>query len=369
MSASEYTLEQLLRLDAANRRLRLDDSDENSARTQNIVFVYAAPKVGGTTLVSSLRLWAAARLTVLHIHDEAMLEAMGLGLGSVSVMDVVRYNRYLGRNVWVVDVFRPPAERKMSEFFERLGDHHFNVGDEMLAGYKFEKLERRFNRLWPWLATADPFLERYGCGGIPAVFPHEDRRLVIESDGITFVKLRLCDADAWWGGILTALFGTEIRVVRDYEGAKKSVVGGLYEQFKAQYRLPDNYAAMLREDMGLCYYYSAAERETYLANLSTKTKEAQPYTAAEYAFYEELSLENAANWRIQFDHYLDCGCICRGCSAARARIVAKVRVASPLNSDDVVRHGVVPKIAASVAGGSTTYRAPSIASLIGAARP
>jgi len=367
---SEYTLDKLMRLDAANRRLRLDSSEENSVRTQNIVFVYAAPKVGGTTLVSSLRLWAAARLTVLHIHDEAMLEAMGLGLGGgVSVMDVVRYNRYLGRNVWVIDVFRPPAERKMSEFFERLGDHHFNVSDETLAGYKFEKLERRFNRLWPWLATADPFSERYGCK-MPAVFPHEERCLVVNEDGITFVKLRLCDADTTWDKILSALFSTEIRVVRDYEGAKKSVIGGLYEQFKAQYRLPGNYVSLLKEDRGLSYYYSAAEREAYLRKACERQgADRQPFSAAEYALYEELSLENAANWRIQFDHYLDCGCICRGCVAARTRIVAKVRASCALNADDVVRHGGNTTASAAVSSSGKTYRSPSIASLIVAARP
>jgi hypothetical protein len=211
-------------------------------------------------------------------------------------------------------------------------------------------------------------LERYGCN-MPPTFPHEERRLIIEHDGITFVKLRLCDADAFWGGILTALFSTEIRVVCDYEGAKKSVLGGLYEQFKTQYRLPGNYVAFLREDKGLNYYYSYAEREAYLqCPLLAKTTDAQPFSAAEYALYEKLSLENAVNCRIQFDHYMDCGCICRGCSAARARVVSKVRALVPLNSDDVVRHGATTKTAASSVA-TTTYRSPSIASLIGATRP
>ena len=52
----------------ANSRIGLSDE-----KIRNIVFVYTPPKVGSTTLVSSIRLSASYKFRVIHLHDEDML--------------------------------------------------------------------------------------------------------------------------------------------------------------------------------------------------------------------------------------------------------------------------------------------------------
>ena len=39
----------------------------------NIIFIYTPPKVGSTTLVSSIRISASHKFSIIHIHDEIML--------------------------------------------------------------------------------------------------------------------------------------------------------------------------------------------------------------------------------------------------------------------------------------------------------
>ena len=56
-------------LERANTILGLDTIKE-----KKIIFVYCPPRVGSTSLVSSLRLSGSHIYKVLHIHDEEMLK-------------------------------------------------------------------------------------------------------------------------------------------------------------------------------------------------------------------------------------------------------------------------------------------------------
>jgi len=44
--------------------------------TNNYIFVYTPPKVGSTTLVTSLRVSLGRSYNTIHIHDETMLSVL-----------------------------------------------------------------------------------------------------------------------------------------------------------------------------------------------------------------------------------------------------------------------------------------------------
>ena len=90
-----------------------------------IVFIYTPPKVGSTTLVTSLRISASFKLTVIHIHDETMLKVL-TNINNVTINDIIKYNAYIGKKVYVIDIYRSPIEQKISEFFEDLSIVHYN---------------------------------------------------------------------------------------------------------------------------------------------------------------------------------------------------------------------------------------------------
>ena len=88
-------------------------------RYDNIIFIYTPPKVGSTSLVSSLRLSASGKFLTIHVHDETMLNVLTSydTSNTISINDIIEYNAFIGKNVYVIDVYRNPIERKISEYF------------------------------------------------------------------------------------------------------------------------------------------------------------------------------------------------------------------------------------------------------------
>ena len=62
-----------------NEKLNINKFPKNK-----LVFVYSAPKVGSTTIVSSLRIFGTNKISVIHIHDEEMLRILG-SISGVSI--------------------------------------------------------------------------------------------------------------------------------------------------------------------------------------------------------------------------------------------------------------------------------------------
>ena len=58
-----------------------------------------------------------------------MLHVLG-NVKGITVNEIIQYNKYLGKDVYVIDVYRSPIERKISAFFEKVGAYHFNNIDE-----------------------------------------------------------------------------------------------------------------------------------------------------------------------------------------------------------------------------------------------
>lgn len=79
--------------------------------TDNYIFVYTPPKVGSTTLVTSLRVSLNKSYNTIHIHDEVMLSVL-TGINNVRINDIINYLARKGKNVYVIDVYRTPVERK-----------------------------------------------------------------------------------------------------------------------------------------------------------------------------------------------------------------------------------------------------------------
>jgi hypothetical protein len=110
----------------------------NKFPNNKLVFVYSAPKVGSTSIVSSLRIFGTDKISVIHIHDEEMLRILGRVTG-VTINEIILYNKHMGRDVYVIDVYRSPVERKISAFFEKIGAYHFNNRDEIVNNYNVNK--------------------------------------------------------------------------------------------------------------------------------------------------------------------------------------------------------------------------------------
>ena len=317
------------------QRLLLEINEKlniNKFPSNKLVFVYSAPKVGSTSIVSSLRIFGTDKISVIHIHDEEMLRILGSVTG-VNVNEIILYNKHIGRDVYVIDVYRSPIERKISDYFEKIGSYHFNNRDEIVNTYNVNKVINRFNNIFPHIANGDHFIDKYGIT-IPDQFDHSRKYLLVQENGIKYIKLRLKDS-VFWGSILTTIFGINIKPIKDYESSNKPIKD-LYARFKNTYLIPKNLLDELTSCKYFNYYYSEEERLEYISQWTARsTTDFTPYTADQYAVYEQLTIENSHIDSIQVNHYMDEGCLCKACSIKRCEMANK------LNQGLVVRDRIV----------------------------
>jgi hypothetical protein len=308
--------DKIKKLIESNELLHIDKNKHNK-----LVFVYSAPKVGSTSIVSSLRLFGMDKINIIHIHDEEMLKVLA-NITDVTVNEIILFNAYLGNDVYVINVYRSPIERKISAFFEKIGSYHFNNADHLVNNYNIVKVINRFNNIFPWISLGDHFIDKYNIK-IPDSFDHNNKYILLVDNGVKYITLRLKDSSEW-GRILTNIFGFNIYIIKDYESSNKPIKE-LFNNFIQSYKIPINLLNNVLNDKYLKYYYSDIERENYYnewVNKSTHYRDS--YTFEQYKLYEELTIENSHIDIIQLNHYFDEGCKCKACNIKRAGIIAQI---------------------------------------------
>jgi hypothetical protein len=290
--------------------------------TDNYIFIYTPPKVGSTTLVTSLRVSLNKSYNIIHIHDEIMLNVL-TGINDVKINDIINFLSNKGKNVFVIDVYRTPIERKMSEFFEKISPYHFNNTEKNISEYSLERISNRFNKLFPYLETGDHYFEQYNIIN-PISFDFNKKYTIQEINNIKYIKLRLCDSNLW-EQILSNIFNIDIIIINDYKTENKEI-GDLYKKFKQWYNIPANYFEIIKNDKYLNFYYNNDEKSQYLNLWLLKiTDEFTPYSYHEYKFYINLCIENQYINDYQKDHYIDNGCFCKYCTDKRKDIYFKAK--------------------------------------------
>jgi hypothetical protein len=316
-----------------NKKLNLE-CKEGSDINKNIIFVYCPRKVGSTTLVSSIRLSAAKKYTLCHVHgNETILELTGIK--NISVMDVIKFNKDQGKEVYVIDIYREPIERKMSEFFELLSILHFNNSEEKISEYDIDKLVRRFNLIFEHISNSDYYFDVYGVNHVDS-FDFDNKFLLNELGGIKYIKLRLKDSNLW-GKQLSKIFEVKIHIVKDNETSSK-IIGELYRKFKESYKLPKNLYEFIAKSKELRFYNTEDEIKEYLNKWKINlTHDVEGMTPSQYEMYEIVSKENSVYKLKDKDHYIDNGCVCIQCSRKRAILLEKVKRGEKIN--DRIEHG------------------------------
>lgn len=308
--------------------------------TNNYIFVYTPPKVGSTTLVTSLRVSLGKSYNTIHIHDETMLSVL-TGINGVKINDIITFLSNQGKNIYVIDVYRTPVERKMSEFFEKISPYHFNNSAENISKYSIKRISDRFNKLFPHIENGDHYFDKYEISQ-PIPFDFEKKYTIQIINNIKYIKLRLCDANLW-SNILSNIFQSDIVIIHDYKTEDKGI-GTLYNTFKSEYKIPANFIELIKYDKFFNFYYNEVERINYLNNWSTRvTNDVIPYTDNEFKFYMNLCLENQYINDIDIDHYIDNGCFCAYCSHKRKEIYFRAKTGEK-NFQKIIHRDVINKV-------------------------
>ena len=240
----------------------------------------------------------------------------------ITINELILFNKYLGKTVYVINIYRSPIERKISTFFEKIGTYHFNASDETINNYDVNKVIKRFNDIFPYIGLGDHFIDKYDIT-IPANFDSTQKYLLVKENDITYITLRLKDSSIW-GNILSNIFGFKICTVKDYESSNKPIKN-IYMLFKSQYKIPKNLLDSVMNCKYLNYYYSSSEKNMYYNEWLLKSTEIRnSYTPEDYNIYEDITKTNYHIDYLQSDHYMDEGCGCKACSIKRAELALKL---------------------------------------------
>jgi hypothetical protein len=264
------------------------------------------------------------------------------GINNITVNEIINYISQKGKSVYVIDVYRTPIERKMSEYFEKLSPYHFNNSEEKVNNYSIKRVTDRFNKLFPHLSTGDHYFDKYAIAN-PTPFDFEKKYTIQHINNIRYVKLRLHDSNIW-GKILSSIFQQEVVLINDYQTTNKCI-GDLYKRFKNEYKIPANYLELVKNCKCFNFYFSDEERNQYIQGWKNKIEYAiaTPYTTDEYNFYVNLYLENQHINDIQTEHYIDNGCLCICCNKIRKNIFIRAKNGETqfdkiIHQDSVAKH-------------------------------
>jgi hypothetical protein len=319
--------------DNTKLQLLIKANENLKLKHNKIIFVYSAPKVGSTSVVSSLRIFALRMYDIIHIHDEEMLRVLG-NINGITINEIILYNKHLGKEVFVIDIYRSPIERKISTFFEKIGSYHFNNHDHIVNSYNVIRVINRFNKIFPHIGLGDHFMDKYNIT-VPQKFDYLNKYLLVVENGITYIKLRLKDAHSW-GQLLSGIFKVKICIVKDYESTKKPIKE-LYNIFKTVYQIPKNLLDDLMNCKYLNYYYSPEEKSQYYNEWNIKSSASvDPYTVEQYKVYNDITLENSHLDCVQLEHYMDEGCSCRACNIKRREV--SIKIVNGLSVTDRITH-------------------------------
>jgi hypothetical protein len=271
-------------------------------RNLPVIIVHCPQKVGSTSLVSSLRLFAIDKYDIFHIHDERVFPLMGLPVEIKTMNDFVNWLMGQNKYVVVIQIYKTLIERNMSCFFEHCSTLHFNTD---ISNHSIERLTKRFNQTFLYLddwSKLNSYTNTY--------------------NGVKVIQLTVKNnMNKEWSDILSAELQTPIKLIVD-----RPTTSLKYKIFKEEYRIPIEllniiYAGNELNNMKLFYddieinnYYN------YWASRSVKNIPYKLWTENEYALYYEISSENQIHNYVDFDHYIDCGCVCRRCSFKRMMI-------------------------------------------------
>jgi hypothetical protein len=297
----------------------------NNFLYRDLIILYCPEKVGSTSIVSSIRISAGDKFMVFHTHEDKIADIVNLK-NIIRVKDLIMNNKVINpqtnefRKIYIIDIFRTPIERKISCFFQKISEIHFNNLELNISNYPIEKIFKRFNDLFIHYNEIDFFNELYDCDKIEK-FDFDNNYILKEIDNVFYIKLRLQDS-MHWKDILTKILKTPIYIIHDYQTVNKNI-GKLYEKFKNEYRIPLNYYKLIENDKMLDIYLNPDEKNKYFRNWFEKiTFEYIPFTDLEYNFYNKISEENkfyCANTSNL--HYNDDGCVCISCRNKRNVVI------------------------------------------------
>ena len=225
--------------------------------------IYCGGKCGSMTLLNTLN---KSGEYCLHFHSDGdFIQRYPHVVEKTNCRDVLSFIKYqTEKNVYIIDSYRDPIERKISSFFNNIHVHigyfYQNVHVDILI-YFFNRLVQRD-------------IENYHpLDGILPNFQFDfTKKYFLKKEGnLTYVKLRFKDISSW-GEILSEIFQKEIKIESSNVSENKEYFA-LYQKFRKRYKVPFQELKKMMEDEIFKRYNTEIEQEEYFNKWKLKSEE------------------------------------------------------------------------------------------------
>jgi len=218
------------------------------------IFVNCSGKSGGCTLYDTFIL---DNYKTIRSHNN--YEFKYNNSNNISLFDVINMNN--NKNIYIIDSYRNPIERKISSFFENINSY--------LPNYNKLSVEEIIN-----FFNDNNFiynLEEYHS--INEIFDHynmprfnnfnfDTKYNIFKKDNKIFIKIRFNDIKDW-SNILSKIFNKNI-IIQNSNLSINKVYFNIYNQFIEKYKVPMKFLEEnLSNDMEFKIYNSRDEQEDY----------------------------------------------------------------------------------------------------------
>jgi len=227
------------------------------------IFIFCGGKCGGTTLANT---FYKNGYETLHLHSFKCLgfynHKENKKLNTLSnITDILEKSSNNFEDIYIIDSYRTPIERKISSFFEHI--------KETIPDYKTKSMDELINYFNCNLLygteeyhSINLILDYYN---IPLFkkFDFEKKYNIVKQDNKIFIKLLFKDIDNW-DEILSGIFEKKIIINEENLSSKKDI-NSLYTKFKKEYKIPKSYIRdKLINDQEFKIYNSEIEQQKYI---------------------------------------------------------------------------------------------------------
>ena len=225
------------------------------------IFVYCGGKCGSSTLHTTFK---NNGYKSYQIHDNNYFKFLCNTFKkdiNKTIFDVIDFNVKDSKNIYIIDSYRTPIERKISSFFQNIGKNISNYSEKTV-----EELISIFNENFLYeleeYHSIDEVIKHYGLSTFTD-FDFKNKYNIAKKDNITFIKMRFSEI-AEWSDILSIIFEKMIVLYNKNLTSNKSI-NKLYNEFKEKYKVPEKYLNVyLLNDKNFKIYNSVEEQTKYI---------------------------------------------------------------------------------------------------------
>ena len=229
------------------------------------IFLYCSGKSGSTTLYNTFK---NNKYKCIHTHsNEHYLENYNDIKKYKSIFELIINNSKLHKNIFIIDCYRNPIERKISSFFQHLSEFIPNYKDVDIF-YLIDKFNEIYLKYLEDYQSIDEIMEYFNID-IFNYFDFDKKYSLFEYKNIKFLKLRFNDITIW-NEILSNIFNTNIIIYNENLSENKNYIN-IYEDFKNNYKIPKEYLEKIKNDINFKIYNTLHEQDEYIKYWNSKS--------------------------------------------------------------------------------------------------